>query len=100
VLDVYMGEKAQQKPVLFADPAACCSGPGAPGCACGREERALRAICFKQYRPMTPAEREWCKQEITRVEGYSPQDAEGTDAEVASVVLRAWADYCRDKGLM
>lgn len=49
---------------------------------------------------MTPAEREWCMQEITRVEGFSPSDAEGTDAEVASTVLNAWTTYCRDKGLL
>lgn len=85
---------------LFADFAPCCEGPDEPGCACGFQERALRAVIAGQYRPMTPDERAWCKQEITSVDGYTEKDAEGDDPEVARTVLRAWSDYCRDKGLL
>lgn len=85
---------------LFEDFAPCCSGPDAIGCACGFQERALRAVIAGQYRPMTPAEREWCKHEIVSVEGYSDDRAEGSDADVARTVLHAWTDYCRDKGLL
>lgn len=83
---------------LFADPAPCCMDDAF--CQCGFQERALRAISAGQYRPMTPAERDWCKQEIAAVEGYSEKDAEGDDANVARTVLHAWTDYCRDKGLL
>jgi hypothetical protein len=87
---------------LFTNPVApCCLGNGSDECQyCPKEERALRSISAGQYRPMTPAERDWCKREIARVEGYSEADAEGTDSNVASTVLRAWQDYCRDKGLL
>jgi hypothetical protein len=49
---------------------------------------------------MTPAERDWCRDEIARIEGYTEKDAEGDDADVARTVLSAWTDYCRDKGLL
>jgi hypothetical protein len=90
---------------LFTGPEApCCLGqiPGesedCPGCP--KEERALRAIIAGQYRPMTGAERDYCKREIAAVEGYSEADAEGSDADVARTVLSAWQDYCRDKGML
>lgn len=85
---------------LFWDSAPCCQGPEAEGCACAREERALRAIIAGEYRPMTQAERDWCRGEIVAVEGYNAKDAEGSDADVARTVLHAWTDYCRDKGLL
>lgn len=86
---------------LFADPAPCCLGDGHDGCVgCPKEERALREIIAGRYRPMTPAEREYCKREIASVEGYSESDAEGSDADVANTVLHAWQDFCRDKGLL
>jgi len=85
---------------LFRDSAPCCQGPEAEGCACAREERALRAIIAGEYRQMTQAERDWCRDEIARVEGYSEKDADGSDVDVAHTVLSAWTDYCRDKGLL
>jgi hypothetical protein len=85
---------------LFTDPAPCCSEPDAIGCVCGPHERALRAIASSQYRAMTSAERDWCKQEIVSIEGYDESSAEGTDADVARTVLHAWTDYCRDKGMI
>jgi hypothetical protein len=85
---------------LFWDSAPCCQGPEAEGCACAREERALRAIIAGEYRQMTPAERDWCHNEIVSVEGYTADQAEGDDKDVARTVLHAWTDYCRDKGLL
>ncbi len=71
------------------------------GCLCAPEERALRHIAAGHTAsPMTPAQREWCRREIASIEGYSESDAEGTDAQVASTVLSAWVDYCRDKGML
>jgi hypothetical protein len=87
---------------LFTNPVApCCLAINPDHCQnCPKEERALRAICAGQYRLMTQAEREYCKRQIAAVEGYSEADAEGADADVARTVLRAWQDYCRDKGLL
>jgi hypothetical protein len=87
---------------LFTKPVApCCMAMNPDHCQnCPNEERALRAISAGEYRPMTPAEREWCKRQISAVEGYSEADAEGADADVARTVLCAWTDYCRDKGLL
>ncbi len=86
--------------LLFNDTAACCMGPEQEGCMCGREERALRAISASQYRQMTSAEREWCRLEILRVEGYDESDCNVCDSQLASTTLSAWQDYCRDKGLL
>jgi hypothetical protein len=90
---------------LFTNPeAGCCLAEDISHelqCAgCPKEERALRAIIGGSYRPMTQAERDYCKREITSVEGYTEADAEGTDADVARTVLNAWRDYARDKGLL
>lgn len=87
---------------LFTNPEGqCCLGPDRDGClGCPKEERALREIAAGQYRPMTQAERDYCKREIAAVEGYSENDAEGADADVARTVLSAWTDYCRDKGML
>ena len=83
---------------LFADPAPCCTR--GEGCMCGREERVLRAVIAGQYRPLTSEERAWCTREIASVEGCSESDGEGSDADAARMVLNAWVDYCRDKGLL
>lgn len=87
---------------LFTNPEGpCCLGAGNEGClGCLKEERALREISAGLYRPMTQAERDFCKREIAAVEGYSESDADGTDADVARTVLHAWTDYCRDKGAL
>jgi hypothetical protein len=87
---------------LFTNPEApCCLGDGTDECQyCPKEERALRAISAGQYRPMSEAERDYCKRQIAAVEGYSGADAEGADADVARTVISAWRDYCRDKGML
>lgn len=98
-----MSEQRTSEELFPLDGVACqCFDPGQmSGCMCGDKEIALRAIAAGNYpRLMTFAEREWCRQEITRVEGYSEKDAEGADAAVARAVLGAWVDYCRDKGMM
>lgn len=82
----------------------CIAQPAPPGsyCICGLEERALRAFkggCAPN--PMTPKQREWCLDEIGSVEGYERSDFEdATDANLATNVIGAWVDYCRDKGLL
>lgn len=84
-------------------PCQCVGHPlAAKGCVCLPTERALRgwqsgAILVR----MTPEQREWCLQEIGRVEGCDRADYEnGSDAEVAAGVLTAWREYCRNKGLL
>lgn len=70
-------------------------------CQCTDDERALRnweagltAVA------MTPAQREWCLEEISAVEGYRREEYEASsDAGLAGGVLSAWADFCRDKGI-
>lgn len=72
-------------------------------CPCGADERVLRAYIsgLATLPPMTPEQREWCLNEIASVEGYDRKDYEPCgDAEMASGVLGAWVDYCRDKGLL
>lgn len=50
---------------------------------------------------LAPEQREWCLNEIGRVEGYDRKDHEhSTDEDLKHTVLCAWVDYCRDKGLM
>lgn len=50
---------------------------------------------------LTAAQREECLKEIESIEGYRREDYEGqTDDNIASGVLCAWTDYCRDKGLI
>lgn len=70
-------------------------------CDCGKTERALRAWMHgKLTVPMTQEQRTWCLEEIDSVEGYSARDYLGVkDALLASGVIDAWLDYCRDKGL-
>ncbi len=50
---------------------------------------------------MTAEQREFCLTEIGNVEGYRRADyEESDDADLASGVLSAWTDFCRDKGLL
>jgi hypothetical protein len=50
---------------------------------------------------MTPEQREWCLEEIGSVEGYDrAEHVEDSDSDLASTVLCAWTDYCRDKGMI
>lgn len=52
-------------------------------------------------RPMNVHEREWCLQEIAKVEGYNRADYEQSDnKQLARGVLSAWVDFCRDKGTL
>ena len=71
-------------------------------CMCPQNEWALRCyIHGESIRPMTVPEREWCLDEIGQVEGYERAEHENdSDADLANTVLRAWVDYCRDKGLL
>ena len=72
-------------------------------CACGAEERVLRGYIdgLQSLALMTVAQREWCLDEIGQVEGYRRSEHEqDSDADLASTVLHAWTDYCRDKGLL
>lgn len=65
-------------------------------CLCSDEE------CFLRSKPtMTAEQREWCLAEIAAVEGWRREDwIAASDADLASAVVNAWQDYCRDKGLM
>lgn len=91
-------EERQVFPLLAC---ACLASPHEDevGCVCLREERYLRhVIAGKQS--LSQPQRDWCRDEIARVEGYTAADAEGTDEDVARTVLAAWTDYCRDKGML
>lgn len=69
-------------------------------CMCGDSERVLRAIQRGEIR-LTDNQREWCKAEIDKVEGYSRDEyALADDLTLALGVLSAWTDYARDKGLL
>lgn len=70
------------------------------GCICGDSERVLRAIQRGEVK-LDDEQREWCMQEIDKVEGYSRAHYDmADDYMLASGVLCAWTDYCRDKGLL
>lgn len=70
------------------------------GCICGDSERVLRAIQRGDVK-LTDDQREWCRAEIDKVEGYSRDEyALADDLELAQAVLCAWTDYARDKGLL
>jgi hypothetical protein len=50
---------------------------------------------------MTADQREYCLTEIGGVEGYNRNEHEQlADADLARATLSAWADFCRDKGLI
>ena len=73
------------------------------GCLCAPAERVLRLYAGGQQAlaTLTPDQREACLCELHRVEGYSRADyVEATDQELCRGVLYAWADFCRDKGLL
>lgn len=71
-------------------------------CACGPTERILRAwIDERLIVPMTPEQREWALDQINQVEGFERAEHETeTDGQVARTVISAWADFCRDKGML
>ena len=51
-------------------------------------------------RVMTIHEREWCLQQIDKVEGFDRAAYEKSDdAQLARGVLHAWLSFCQDKGL-
>lgn len=87
--------------------AGCCNHEGYPfaaaDCICPAQERVLRGYIRNDSNlpVMTPAQREWCLEEIDSVEGYDRKEYEPySDADLASTVLHAWTDFCRDKGLL
>lgn len=66
------------------------------GCCCGDSERALRAGV-----DLTDAQREWCRSEVAKVEGFSAADCDGLDdAALGKLVIEVWTEFCRDKGLL
>jgi hypothetical protein len=84
-------------------PEASCCAPGWPGgCQCVSTERALRGYADGRVTmPMTPDQREYCLEQISRVEGHRREDhADDGDSDLARATLGAWTDYCRDKGLL
>ena len=96
---VVMGllEARQDPPVLFQPAMPVLSSRS--GCLCSLEERALRH-CIAGKATLTAEQHKYCHDQIVAVEGYSDSDTEGSDADVANSVLRAWTDYCRDKGIL
>lgn len=69
-------------------------------CVCGLSELFLRAVSNTDNGlALSEAQREWCLNEIGRVEGYVRDEWTGVnDGLLANGVLNAWRDYCRDKG--
>lgn len=80
----------------------CNAYRGRRECVCPEEERALRAFAYGDANmAMTDRQREWCLKEIGAVEGYRQADHENdSDSNLARIVLEAWQDYCRDKGVL
>lgn len=78
-------------------PCQCVGHPlAADECICPATERMLR-----RGGPFTAAQREWCLNEIGRVEGFRREDhIDEDDKQLGRSVISAWTDYCRDKGLM
>lgn len=96
-----MSEPTEKSSVFSGVHVACCMGD--EDCVCGSEERVLRGYIRNDahLHPMTAEQRKWCLAEIGSVEGYErSQYATHSDSDLASTVLRAWTDYCRDKGLL
>ena len=85
--------------VIWPEP-PCCMGEEL--CVCGDAERALRGwMSGGVAEPMSPEQRRYCLQEIGTVEGYDRDvHAQEDDATLARTTLLAWADHCRDKGLL
>ena len=89
-----------RSPLDVLAPESCLCGYG-ECCVCPDTERALRRVIAGMPITMTPAQREWCLTEIDRVEGYDRADFQNDeDQDLARVVMSAWTDYARDKGLM
>jgi hypothetical protein len=99
-------EEKMLKSLEPLDPGGCpCYPEPEPGdlCVCCSVERVLRLYAggVEKMPPMTPEQRYECLEEIASVEGYERDDYVGeTDQHLASGVLYAWVDYCRDKGLL
>jgi len=86
-------------PVDSLAPPSCVCGYGEL-CVCPTTEKALRAIKNSDLR-MTLEQREWCLNELNKVEGYDRREHEHDwDRTLANAVLCAWTDYARDKGLL
>lgn len=69
-------------------------------CVCCDVERTVRYFSLSD-KEMTEAQRQECIEEICSVEGYSMADCEGASTQrLARLVLAAWTDYARDKGLL
>ncbi len=93
-------ERLEKTPIAW--PITPCCTEDYPACICGVEERALRGwISGDTKQAMTPEQREYCLREIEQIEGYERKDGDGLDdAALARLVISAWTDYCRDKGLL
>jgi hypothetical protein len=95
-------ERVIEAKAFYGVKVPCCGEPD-EGCACGGDERVLRAYKRGEgdLKPMTQDQRQWCLDEIGQVEGYDIKDyVQYSDADLAHGVLSAWTDYCRDKGLI
>lgn len=80
-------------------PCQCFDESEGVGCMCAPAERGLRSVIAAKG-GLTPAQREWCCQEIESIEGHTRPPADWSDESVAREVLSAWTDYCRDKGML
>jgi hypothetical protein len=84
----------------------CVCFPDEPDCcACPDGEAVLGAFsrddCPLKLAPMTIDQRAWCIEQIESLEGHKADAQEAIDdSELAAMVLVAWADYARDKGLL
>jgi hypothetical protein len=99
--------EADAIPGVTSQPCQCFGSvwvPTAKDCICTATERFIRAHSHDakgELPPLTPEQRTWMLDQIGQVEGYNRADHEGeTDQQLASSVLYAWRDYCRDKGLL
>ena len=81
----------------------CCQGLNDQDCLCAHvdgAERVLRHVITNNGE-LTAAQRDYCRNEISSVEGYSIADCEGlSDSGLAHLTLSAWADYARDMGML
>jgi hypothetical protein len=78
----------------------CCRAVVEESCVCGNQERALRYLASgAAAAPLTQAQREWCRSQLQSVEGYVPVETWASDSELASHVLRAWADSAGEQGI-
>lgn len=72
-------------------------------CLCAQPNGAEKVLRFVMNVDghLTPEQREYCLSEINQVEGHSRADHEkDSDTDLARATIDAWADYCRDKGLL